>query len=94
MKTKRNLWQVEEGKFFFKNSKDAKNNDPDAKLKESLESCVMTEKPNVKWSDVAGLDKAKEALQEAVILPMKFPKLFQGNRKPWKGILLYGVNKN
>ena len=52
----------------------------------------MTEKPNVKWSDVAGLEKAKEALHEAVIYPMKFPKLFQGNRKPWKGILLYGVS--
>ncbi len=94
MKTRKSLWLVEEGKLYINISKDAKNSDPDSKLKESLESCVMTEKPNVKWSDVAGLDKAKEALQEAVILPMKFPKLFQGNRKPWKGILLYGVVKN
>ena len=54
-------------------------------------SCVVTEKPNVKWSDVAGLEKAKESLQEAVILPLKFPHLFTGKRKPWKGILLYGV---
>jgi vacuolar protein-sorting-associated protein 4 len=76
--------------FLRKDSK--KEDDPDTKLKESLASCVITEKPNVKWSDVAGLEKAKEALQEAVILPMKFPKLFQGNRKPWKGILLYGVS--
>ena len=28
---------------------------------------------------------AKEALKEAVILPIKFPHLFTGNRKPWKG---------
>ncbi len=56
-----------------------------------LANCVVSEKPNVKWSDVAGLEKAKEALQEAVILPMKFPHFFQGKRKPWKGILLYGV---
>lgn len=55
-----------------------------------LASCVVTEKPNVKWEDVCGLDKAKEALKEAVILPMKFPQLFEGERKPWKGILLYG----
>ena len=34
--------------------------------------------PNVSFSDVVGLDQAKEALKEAVILPVKFPQLFQG----------------
>jgi vacuolar protein-sorting-associated protein 4 len=66
---------------------------PDAetkKLMESLAGSIVTEKPNVKWTDVAGLEKAKEALQEAVILPLRFPQLFTGKRKPWKGILLYG----
>ena len=38
----------------------------------------MVEKPNIKWSDVAGLNAAKEALKEAVILPIKFPHLFTG----------------
>ena len=51
---------------------------------------MVTEKPNVKWDDVAGLEKAKEALKEAVILPLKFKHLFNDKRKPWKGILLYG----
>ncbi len=51
---------------------------------------MVTEKPNVKWEDVAGLEKAKEALKEAVILPLKFKHLFNNKRKPWKGILLYG----
>jgi len=51
----------------------------------------VTEKPNVKWDDVAGLDQAKDSLKEAVILPAKFPQFFVGNIKPWKGILLYGV---
>lgn len=53
---------------------------------------LVIEKPHVKWSDVAGLDGAKEALKEAVILPIKFPHLFTGKRIPWKGILLFGVN--
>lgn len=38
------------------------------------------EKPNVRWNDVAGLEGAKEALKEAVILPIKFPHLFTGTR--------------
>ena len=41
------------------------------------------EKPNVQWSDVAGLDSAKEALKEAVILPIKFPHLFTGTVHAW-----------
>lgn len=60
------------------------------KLKGALADAIVKEKPNVKWSDVAGLEGAKEALKEAVILPVKFPQLFSGKRKPWKGILLYG----
>jgi vacuolar protein-sorting-associated protein 4 len=44
----------------------------------------------VKWSDVAGLESAKEGLKEAVVLPIRFPQLFDENRQPWRGILLYG----
>lgn len=39
---------------------------------------IVAEKPNVRWDDVAGLEGAKEALKEAVILPIKFPHLFKG----------------
>lgn len=60
------------------------------RLKSSLGSAILEEKPNVKWEDVAGLDGAKEALKEAVILPVRFPQFFTGKRKPWSGILLYG----
>lgn len=65
--------------------------DPEAKkLRGALQGAILTDKPNVKWEDVAGLEAAKEALKEAVILPIKFPHLFVGKRQPWKGILLYG----
>ena len=39
---------------------------------------------------MAGLEGAKTSLKEAVILPARFPQLFTGKRRPWKGILLYG----
>ena len=61
------------------------------KLRGALSGAVVTEKPNVKWDDVAGLDQAKESLKETVILPTRFPQLvFTGKRRPFKGILLYG----
>ncbi|AEO66567.1 uncharacterized protein THITE_32934 [Thermothielavioides terrestris NRRL 8126] len=60
------------------------------KLKESLMSSIVTEKPNVKWEDVAGLESAKEELQQAIIFPLRFPQLFQGSRRARRAILLYG----
>ena len=44
----------------------------------------------IKFSEVAGLKDAKQALREAIILPVMYPHLFTGARKPWKRILLYG----
>ncbi|KAN0063146.1 Vacuolar protein sorting-associated protein 4 [Thecaphora frezii] len=65
--------------------------DPETKkLRAGLSSAVLSETPNVKWDDVAGLHTAKEALKEAVILPIKFPQMFVGKRTPWRGILMYG----
>ncbi|XP_032051772.1 vacuolar protein sorting-associated protein 4A [Anser cygnoides] len=70
---------------------DSEGENPEKKkLQEQLMGAIMMEKPNVRWSDVAGLEGAKEALKEAVILPIKFPHLFTGKRTPWRGILLFG----
>ncbi|CAB9519813.1 Protein SUPPRESSOR OF K(+) TRANSPORT GROWTH DEFECT 1 [Seminavis robusta] len=60
------------------------------KLRGALAGAVVAEKPNVRWDDIAGLEGAKESLKETVILPVMFPQLFVGERKPFKGILLFG----
>lgn len=51
----------------------------------------FVEKPDVKWTDVGGLEKTKEALKESIEWPLKRADLFikLGIRAP-KGILLYG----
>ena len=59
-------------------------------MQKEISGAIVKEKPNISWDDVAGLDQAKKVLQEAVILPIKHPEVFIGQRTPWKGILLYG----
>ncbi|XP_078462546.1 vacuolar protein sorting-associated protein 4A isoform X2 [Lampetra fluviatilis] len=82
---------VKESQSNDKGDSDSEGENPEKKkMQEQLQSAIVMEKPNVKWSDVAGLEGAKEALKEAVILPIKFPHLFTGKRTPWRGILLFG----
>jgi vacuolar protein-sorting-associated protein 4 len=59
-------------------------------LIDSISGTIVTESPNVKWDDIAGLDNVKQALREAIVLPIAKPQLFTGARKPWSGILLFG----
>lgn len=59
-------------------------------LAESLDSTVVTTKPEITWNDVAGLQIAKEQLQMAAEMPDRQPRLFKGKRKPHRFILLYG----
>ncbi|CCJ31201.1 unnamed protein product, partial [Pneumocystis jirovecii] len=74
------------GKKMKKDSDSDDNDDIETrKLKSALASTVISESPNVRWDDVAGLDSAKDALKEAVILPARLPHLFKGSRKPWIG---------
>jgi hypothetical protein len=67
---------------------------------------LLLEKPNLAWDDVAGLDQARKTLEEAVLLPQKFPQMFVGTCSPppaklfflpltrysfWGGALAVGV---
>ena len=52
---------------------------------------VLVQIPDVKWSDIGGLETAKQELQEAVEWPLKYPDKFKKfHVDPPKGILLYG----
>jgi SpoVK/Ycf46/Vps4 family AAA+-type ATPase len=49
---------------------------------------VVTEKPNVTWNEVVGLETAKKAVKEAIVYPVQRPDLFPLG---WpRGILLFG----
>lgn len=67
-----------------------KKKDDDDKMNKNISDAIVAVKPNVKWSDIGGLENAKIALKEAVIMPIQYPNFFKGIAKPWKGILLYG----
>ncbi|KAL6741153.1 hypothetical protein Aduo_014434 [Ancylostoma duodenale] len=55
-----------------------------------IESEIMSVTHETGWADVAGLDGAKKALREIVVLPFKRPDMFKGIRAPPKGVLLFG----
>lgn len=44
----------------------------------------------VKWDDIVGLNKAKQLTKECIVLPLKFPQLFVGSRRPHTSVLFYG----
>jgi len=73
-----------------KGDKEEDNDTEKAKLRGALAGAIVQENPDISWDDVIGLDNAKDSLKETVILPTRFPQLFTGKRKPFKGILLFG----
>jgi transitional endoplasmic reticulum ATPase len=69
-------------------------NDFESALKDIVPSAmreVYLETPDVRWSEIGGLEGVKRELQEAVEWPLKFPDLYKtiGYSMP-KGILLFG----
>src|SRR5205807_7775753 len=42
----------------------------------SFDQWVLTEKPDISWDDIAGLERPKRAIEESIIFPVCRPDLF------------------
>ncbi|MCX6649845.1 MAG: AAA family ATPase [Candidatus Bathyarchaeota archaeon] len=57
-------------------------------IQQEPEDTEPSEKPNVTWGEVAGLEDAKRAIKEVIVYPVKRPDLFPLG---WsRGLLLFG----
>src|SRR3546814_14642295 len=56
---------------------------------------VMVQAPTTRWSDIGGLDAARDKMIEGIELPLKHPEAFRRlGIRPDKGFLLYGPPGN
>lgn len=61
---------------------------PSPKQQAKLSQLILTEKPDVKWNEIANLHDAKKAIEESIVYPVKRPDLFPLG---WpRGILFFG----
>lgn len=57
----------------------------------SIQMMQVTEKPDVSYQDIGGLDVQKQEMREAVELPLTQPELYQQiGIDPPRGVLMYG----
>lgn len=57
----------------------------------AMREMVAAPRPKLTWDDVGGLEQAKHALREAVMLPLEYPDIVEKfGVRPSKGVLLYG----
>jgi len=73
-------------------SEDDHNSDKseNAQLRSRIMDAVVTNKLNVQWSDIAGLESVKNSLKQAVVYPLKMKHLFADRLEAWTGILMFG----
>jgi SpoVK/Ycf46/Vps4 family AAA+-type ATPase len=77
---KRRVQELKEGRI--------DQTEPQPSKPAKLEQMVLTEKPNVKWNEIANLHDAKKAIEESVVFPVRRPDLFPLG---WpRGILFFG----
>lgn len=89
--TRAYMQQVDNCKRRIKELKENGTFDPDqstAKRTAKLEQLVLTEKPSIRWDEIANLRDAKKAIEESIVFPVKRPDLFPLG---WpRGILFFG----
>ncbi|XP_076064208.1 katanin p60 ATPase-containing subunit A-like 2 [Oratosquilla oratoria] len=59
-------------------------------LANTIQREILVDNPGIQWGDILGLEEAKRLVKEAVVYPLKYPQLFVGRFKPWRGVLLFG----
>lgn len=62
----------------------------DKDLVKKIQNEIMESGETITFDDIAGLEDAKQTVQEVVCWPMKRPDLFTGLRRAPNGLLLYG----
>ena len=63
----------------------------DAAQRDAVEAMRHRGELGVAFDDIVALRRAKELLNEAVVLPLVIPEFFNtGTRRPWRGVLLFG----
>ena len=80
---KRRIKELKNGNVSLENTET-----PPVKRRTTLEQLILTEKPAVKWNEIANLHDAKKAIEESIIFPVKRADLFPLG---WpRGILFFG----
>jgi SpoVK/Ycf46/Vps4 family AAA+-type ATPase len=80
---KRRVKELKNGNSLLENPEE-----PAVKRHAALEQLILTEKPDVKWNEIANLRDAKKAIEESIIFPVKRADLFPLG---WpRGILFFG----
>eukprot|EP00756_Hemistasia_phaeocysticola_P033487 Hpha_TRINITY_DN16467_c4_g10::TRINITY_DN16467_c4_g10_i1::g.160875::m.160875/K07767/KATNA1; katanin p60 ATPase-containing subunit A1 len=59
-------------------------------MSEVIHGEIVDLKKMVSFDSVAGHEDAKKLLEEAVVLPLILPDFFQGIRRAWRGVMMFG----